>query len=98
MARAISENGAIVFFMDEKDAQILLSLFEPNYSANEFDLSINQILKLKLYKLWNSAFGNVADFILHMGLERLSLSIEESEDRNEPRHVIKIEYINEDES
>ena len=98
MERAIVENQALVFLMDEKDAQILLRLFEPNFSAGEFDLTIGQILKLKLYKLWNSAFGNVADFIGHMGLERLSLSIEESEDSNEPRHVVKVTLVDGDES
>jgi hypothetical protein len=86
MEKAIIDNGALMFLMEENDAKILLSPFESNLSSNNYTLSGSLILKLKLFKVWNSAFGNVAEFIMHMGLDRLSLSLEESEDLNEPRH------------
>lgn len=90
MEKAILANGAIVFLMKENDAKILLSLFDPNLTSRNYRLSGTQVLKLKLFKLWNSAFGNVTDFILHMGLDRLALSIEESGNPDEPLHVIKV--------
>jgi len=77
--------------MPLQDAISVVNIFKPNYIENSNQISRKQRLIISIGNIWNSSFGNVARFIIHMGPTNLKLDIKK--DTGTKGAQLHVEYI-----
>lgn len=77
MERAILDRKHLAFKMAVQDASSVVNTFKSNYLFNSDELTLTQRFKIYVGSFWNSSYGNVVHFIIHMGPTNLKLDIKE---------------------
>ena len=77
LKNAILDHKHIEFEMHVSDARAVLNTFSTNYKKGSNGLAPMQRIRIFIGNLWNSSYGNVARFIIHMNPLNLEMKIEE---------------------
>ena len=77
MEKAILDKKRIAFEMPAQDARAVVDTFKNNYSINSNNLSLKQRFQIFIGNIWNSSYGNIVRFIVHMGPTNLRLEVKE---------------------
>ena len=89
--RAILDQKRLAFEMAAQDAFAVVETFKSNYISNSDELTLTQRLKIYVGNIWNSSYGNVVRFIIHMGPTNLKLYVKEGV--GEEGAQLHVEYI-----
>ena len=77
LKKAILDYKHVEFEMRVSDAKAVLSTFSTNYKKGSNRLALTQRIRIYIGNVWNSSYGNVARFIIHMNPLNLEMKIEE---------------------
>ena len=91
MERAIMDTGSLVFEMRFGDAEAVVDSFQRNYENATGMLGGYQRARMFIGNLWNSSYGNLVRFIVHMGPRNVKLTIIEGSGPKGAR--LRVDYI-----
>lgn len=93
MERALLDKKPLNFLMKLGDAEAVLETFRPNYDSGDYSLSIFQRAKIWAFGHWNTSYGNVVGFVLHMSIDKVRLSIKQREDPEDSRVGLLVRLV-----